>query len=282
MYSKFLYLLRESVRGLFHNKFMTLTVIGNIGLSLFFVGCFLIALLNLNRLIESAEERITFEVFLEDEHADIGILRTEILRTEGVLEAEFVSKKQALEIFKNEVGSEILTAVEGNPLPASFIVKIDRNYRTTDRLNMVREGLKRIPFVYEVSSIQDWVPRLHKIRNVFLTLSSLSVLIFSCAIFFMVSSTIRVTYLARQNLVQVLSLIGASESFIRIPFVIEGMLKGFFGGVISYLLLLIAVAFAQRFFPEIKVFGKVFVFQAVTGVVLGMIASFKSVKTSEK
>lgn len=282
MYSRLRYLLRESIRGFFHNKFMTLTVIGNIGLSLFFIGVFIIGLLNLNRLIESAEERITFEVFLEDEHADIAILRSEIMRTEGVVEAEYVSKQQALEIFKKDVGGEILTAVEGNPLPASFIVRIDQKYRTPEKLNTIREYLKRTPFVYEVSSIQDWVPRLQKIRKIFFTLSFLSILVLSCAIFFMVSSTIRVTYLARQKLIRVLTLVGASENFIRVPFVIEGMLKGLSGGLLSYLLLFIAMAFARRFFPELQVYGQVFAIQAGTGAFLGLIASFKSVKSAEK
>lgn len=280
MISRLVYLLRESVRDFFHNKFMTITVIANIGLSLFFIGCFVIALLNLSRLINSAEERITFEVFLEDEHADIAVLRREIMGTPGVTEAEYMSKKDAYDIFKKEVGGEILTAVEGNPLPASFIVKIDPLHRSPEGLNRIRESLKRIPSVYEVSAIQNWVPRLHKIRNIFLTLSFVSIVILSSAIFFMVSSTIRVTFLARQKFVRVLSLIGASENFIRIPFVIEGTLKGLFGGILSYVLLLIAVAFTRRFFMGIQVYGSVLCIQAGTGMFLGFIASFKSIKTS--
>ncbi|HLD29717.1 MAG: hypothetical protein A2293_05305 [Elusimicrobia bacterium RIFOXYB2_FULL_49_7] len=282
MISKLLYLLRESVRGFFHNKFMTFAVIGNIALSLFFVGCFLVALLNLDRLIESAAQRITFEAFLEDESADTEILNREILSTEGVLGTEYISKKQAYEIFKKEVGEDILKAVEGNPLPASFIVHIDRNFRSPEKLETIRENLKRIPFVSEVSSVQDWAPRLHRTRNLFATLSLISILILSCAVFFMVASTIRITFMTRHDFVEVLTLIGASNSLIRIPFLIEGFLKGLLGGALSYLLLLTAVFFARRFLPDLLLFGKVFFFLSAAGALIGFLASVKSVRIRRK
>jgi cell division transport system permease protein len=278
MFSKLLHLLSESLRGFSSNKFTTFVVIANIGISLFFIGIFIIAFLNLNHLIESAEEKITFEVFLEDGSADIHILRNEIVNTAGVIQADYISKQDAYEIFKKDIGGEILTEVDGNPLPASFKVKIDKTYRTPEKLEEVRHSLKRVPFVDEVSSIQDWVPKLERIRNIFISVSLAAILILSLAIFFMVSSTIRVTFMARQDLIRVMELVGASENLIKIPFVIEGFVKGLLGGIVSYLLLLVALYFIQKIFPEIQTYSRVPAVQILMGIFIGMIASIRSVK----
>jgi cell division transport system permease protein len=281
MFSKFRYLLSESLRGFFYNKFMTFVVIANIAISLFFIGVFSIVFLNLNRLIGSAEDQINLEVFLEDSSPDIHILRNEIMNTEGVVETQYVSKDEAYNIFRREVGEEILAAVEGNPLPASFKVKIDKGYRTPEKLRDIRESLRRIPFVEEVTAIKDWVPKLERIRDVFISVSLAASLVFAFAIFFMVSSTIRVTFLARRDLIRILDLVGASELMIKVPFILEGLLKGFFGGLFSYGLLLAGLVFARRVFPEIQIYKEVLLVQIAVGIFLGIIASFKTVNISE-
>lgn len=281
MLTKLSYLVSESVRGFFYNKFMSFVVIANIAISLFFVSVFLLAFLNLNRLIEDTEDKITFEVFLEDKAPEADVMRKEILNTEGITDAEYISKATAFELFKKDVGSEILTAVDGNPLPASFKLKIDRNFRTPEKLERIRENLKNIPFVEDVSDVKDWVPKLQKIRTIFATVSLAASIILCLAIFFMVFSTIRVTYLARRELIRVLELVGASENAIKIPFIIEGALKGVLGGLLAYALLFLCLLFVRQVFPEIVMYGKILFVQLAMGFLIGCMASVKSINPSE-
>jgi cell division transport system permease protein len=261
---------------------MTFVVIANISISLFFISIFILAFLNLNRVIESTEDKIIFETFIEERAPTVEVMKKEILNTEGVSGAEYISKQEAVEIFRKEVGEEILAAVDGNPLPASFKIRIDRSYRTPDRLERIRESLKGIPFVEDVSSVKDWVPKLQQARNVFVSVSLAAIIVILFAVFFMVFSTIRVTYLARRDLIRVMELVGASENAIRIPFVMEGALKGLFGGVLAYLLLALAMFFIRQTFPEIMMYRKIFLLQAAMGLFLGCMASVKSIPTSDE
>jgi len=275
------YFFRESIRGFLANRFMSFVVVANIALSLFFIGAFFIAFLNLNKLIESAEEKIELEVFLEDRAADTEILKKEILATAGVAEAQYVSKKEAYEIFQRDVGKEILTAVDGNPLPASFRVKISPDYRTPERVAQVRKSLLGVPFVEEVSEVKDWVPKLERVRNIFISVSLVVILVLSVAIFFMVASAIRVTFQTRHELVRVMELVGATENEIKIPFLIEGAMKGLLGGFISYALLVFVLFLLHKILPEIILYQRVFAVQVFMGFFLGLIASVKSVNVSE-
>ncbi|MFH0922207.1 MAG: permease-like cell division protein FtsX [Fibrobacterota bacterium] len=275
------YFFRESLRGFLANRFMTFVVVSNIALSLFFIGAFFIAFLNLNRLIESAEEKIQLEVFLEDKAAGTEVLKKEILATEGVVEAEYISKKEAYEVFQRDVGKEILTAVEGNPLPASFRVKIAPAWRTPDRVAAVRKALQGIPFVEDVSEVKDWVPKLEKVRNIFISVSLVVILVLCVAIFFMVASAIRVTFQTRHELVRVMELVGATENEIKIPFLIEGALKGLLGGLLSYVLLAFVMFLLHKILPEITLYRRVFAVQVFMGFFLGLIASVKSVNVAE-
>jgi len=261
---------------------MTFVVIANISISLFFISVFILAFLNLNRVIENTEDKITFETFIEERAPVVDVMKKEILNTEGVTGAEYISKQEAVEVFRQEVGEEILAAVDGNPLPASFRIRIDRNYRTPEKLERIRENLKSIPFVEDVSTVKDWVPKLQKVRNVFVSVSLVTIIVILFAVFFMVFSTIRVTYLARRDLIRVMELVGASENAIRVPFILEGALKGLFGGVLAYCLLAFAMFFIRQTFPEIVMYRKIFLLQAAMGLFLGCMASVKSIPTSDE
>lgn len=282
MFSRFSYLLTESIRGFFYNKFMTFVVIANIAISLFFVSVFVLAFFNLNRVIEATEDKITFEVFLEDRTPSREIMEKEILAIEGIAGAKYISKEEAFEIFRKEVGDEILTAADGNPLPASFKIRIRREYRSPDKLERIRENLKTLPFAEEVSAIKDWVLKLQQVRNVFVSVSLVAIIVILFAVFFMVYSTIRVTYLARRDLIRVLELVGATQNAIRVPFILEGALKGLFGGILSYFFLSLCMVFIRQSFPQIEMYREIFLMQTIMGLFLGCTASIRSIPTSDE
>jgi len=282
MPTRFNYFLTEALRGLLYNKFMSFVVIANIGIALFFVSVFLTAFLNLNQLIESAEDKITFEVFLEDQAPAIDVMKRALLATSGVVGADYISKEEAYAIFRKEVSSDILTAVDGNPLPASFKLTLSRDDRSPEKLKVIRENLKTIPFVEEVTEVKDWVQKLQRVRNVFASVSLIASIVLCLAIFFMVFSTLRVTCFARSDLFKVLELVGAPETAIRVPFILEGAIKGFLGGLMAYFLLLIAMAFVRTSFPDIVLYNKIFLVLTALGLFLGSVASVTAVNNAAK
>ncbi|MBL8028802.1 MAG: ABC transporter permease [Fibrobacteres bacterium] len=275
------FVFQEALRGLFFNKFMTFAVIVNIAISLFFASVFLTVFLNLNRVIKQAESRITIEVFLEDSKVDTAAVHREIMATPGIKNVRYVSKEDAYDIFVKEVGSEIMQAVDGNPLPASFKCSIIPDYREPDRLSVIRNGLKGISGVDDVSEIRGWVPLLQKVRKIFAGVSLAAFIILSLAIFFTVFSTIRIAYQSRHEHIRVLALVGAPESAIRIPFIISGAIQGLCGGALSTIVLFISVMAAKHFYAAAHFNLLLVPLLLGLGLSLGVVASFRSIPTEE-
>ncbi len=279
---KLSFILSEALRNLMHNKFMTLVVIVNISISLYFASVFMTSFLHLSRLIGDAEDRISLEVFLEDDKTDTAIVRSDIMATTGIASLRYISKQEARDIFVKEVGSEILNAVEGNPLPASFRCAILPEYRTPEKIAVIRNSLKGIKQVEDVSEMRGWVPLLQKVRRIFAAVSLVAISILSMTIFFTVFSTIRLAYQSRHEHIKVMSLVGASEFDIKMPFIIGGGIQGFCGGLLSVAALYITIHFARKFISGIVYDPRIPLILVITGFLLGTLASFRSIPTEER
>jgi len=275
------FVFQEALRGLLYNKFMTFVVIVNIAISLYFVSVFLTSFLNLNKIIEQAEARVTLEVFLSDGKVDTALVRSEIMSTPGVSGVRYISKEEAYEIFIKEVGSDIMVSVEGNPLPASYKCSIEAEYRNQEKLSIMRNSLKGIASVDEVSEIRGWVPVLQKVRRIFAGIS-LGVLGILClTIFFTVFSTIRLAYQSRHEHIRVMALVGASEFAIKVPFIISGGIQGFCGGALSAIVLYVSIIFAKRYISTMYFDMRLVPFLMGLGLFLGVLASFRSIPAEE-
>ncbi len=232
------YIFSDAIRSIRENLATTVLTAVTLGFSLSIFAVFVFVFFNLRSVINSWGDRTQIVAYVKDS-SDAALMRDAIMRVPGVSSAEFVSKEKALSELKAELkGHEaILEGVDENPLPATFEIRVAGSYRDPAELTAVAERLKAIPWVEDVQYSREWVEKLSAFFR-FVELAALFIGVFLAgATIFIISNTIRLTVYARREEIEIMTLVGASESFIRVPFFIEGVLQGLIGGIFALLIL---------------------------------------------
>ncbi len=249
--SQMRYLARESVAVFMRMKGMSVVSTLIMSMALLMLALFTLFTLNLRDLGRSFRNEIEIDVFVKEEVGDeqMAALRTRLERMEGVAKVQFVSKDEALEEFRSQLGpdSDLLDVLEENPLPASMRLTLQDTYRQSDKLSMLAGYIRELPEVDEVRYGDVWVSRLEQYIRVFTLLDVLVGAIVMLSAFFVISNTVRLTVLARSRTIEVMRLVGATNWFIRMPFVIEAALQGALAGGIAMLVLWAAHGYAVQF-----------------------------------
>ncbi|OQX56120.1 MAG: hypothetical protein B5M53_03170 [Candidatus Cloacimonas sp. 4484_209] len=278
-----MFILREAFRGLSKNKLMALVTFGVMFFSLFIFGLFLISTVNLFLLIHKAEEKVQITVFLKDNltQAQITGLKNDIASLMGIKKITFVSKKQALENFRKELGenSDLLEALETNPLPASFDIKLYESFKDPEDLKNIANKIGAMPGVEEIQYGKEWVKILDKIVKILVGIDLILGLIISLSSIFVVANTIKLTVFARRNQIEIMELVGATHRFIVSPFILEGILEGILAGAVAAGLLFgVYNIFANKLSNFVQMTRELFITVVVFGTLLGYIGSHLSVK----
>jgi cell division transport system permease protein len=220
---------------------MTCAAISTVAITLFIVGLFTVIVYDVMGIVNSIKSQVELAVYLEDGISS-GLkdyIEQEIKSWEEVDSVKYVSKDQALERFKEQnEGSDILKEIEGNPLPASFEItlkdpeKIDRvALRFYDKDGNYIEG------VNDVIYGKNYVNKLFSITAIIGVITIIIIAVLLLAAIVLIFNTIRLSIYARRKEIEVMKLVGATNWFVRIPFLFEGFLEGFTGGIISIILL---------------------------------------------
>jgi len=198
-------------------------------------GIIWIASTNLAKIEYDLKSNITMDVFLRDGilSNDIDSLRTVLSAFKGIREATYISKDEALEQMRVKFGNEMLLDLEENPLPASFVLKIDESLFEPGAASDLTGKISAMPQVEDVILASGILNRLGKIiKSVKILGLSLSILVAFAAIF-IVANTVRVAISDRRKTVEIMQLVGATRGYILTPFVLLGGLLGFTGAILS-------------------------------------------------
>lgn len=248
----FSYAIREGLSAFRKAKLSALGSIITVTLSLLLLGIFYIIALNTSRVVNRIQEKVEMEVFLEQPISPQKIDEVEerILAVPGVAGAQFISKEDAARIFREEFGEDINSVLEFNPLPPSFKVSLAEQFRTSSGAEEVHRQIAEIGHVDNVIYRRDMLEFIEKqSRMLYLVGMSIGVLIAAAAMF-LVANTIRLTIYAKRKTVQTMKLVGASRWFVRAPFLIEGFVQGFLGGIFAAGLLYYALSTATRLISD--------------------------------
>lgn len=235
------YFFSETFTSFKRNFFMGFTAITTVAITLFIVGFFTLIVYDIQGIINSVKGQVELAVYLQDGiSAELrDYIEEKILSWEETGSVKYVSKEQALERFREQnEGSEILKEIEGNPLPASFEIalkspeKIDQvALRFYDKDGDYIEGVNDI--IYG----KDYVNKLFSITAIIGTIAFLIIAVLLLAAMVLIFNTIRLSIYARRKEIEVMKLVGATNWFVRIPFLFEGFFEGFTGSIISIVLL---------------------------------------------
>jgi cell division transport system permease protein len=231
------YLLREAWANIWTNRTTTMVAILTTAFTLACVGIFLLLYVNLRAAAGWLQDDIKIMVYLDDRAAATTITEIEQqLRGDRAVAAQhFISKEQALGEFKAQFPSEshLLEGLGQNPLPASFVVTLSPPFRSPDAVKRWAERVGRLAGVTKVDYNQDWIDALSTvIRSIEVVAIGIG-LVLSAAAVTIIANTIRLTLIARRDEIAILRLIGATKSFIRIPYLLEGAVLGGLGSAMS-------------------------------------------------
>lgn len=237
MFSSLSYFWGETFRSLFRNRFMAIASVLTVTLSMFILGVFLSAVLNINHMASYLENQVEMTVYLKD-----GLTTDQVMgigkylkAQPGMKEIKFTNKDQAMKDFRERMGDQqgLLDAINGNPLPASY----QMSFHTPEQLKTAAEVVAKYQGVETVQYGKDIIEQLYKVAQV-IRLSGIVLIIFLAgAELFIISNTIRLTVFARRREIQIMKYVGASNGFIRWPFLFEGMVIGFLGSGFASLIL---------------------------------------------
>ncbi len=282
---KFRYLLKESLRGFNSAKLSTVASVITISLSLILIALYFTLSFNSNKLIKSIKDKVEIEVFIDDNLSqdEINTIKEKIRTVGGIKQITFVSKEEASKIFEKEYGKEMLELFESNPLPASFKISLYDEYKSLDRINKIKNQLSSVQNINDIVFPEKNLELIEKNTSGFLYINLVILIIITLSSVFLVSNTIRLVISSRRKIINTFKLLGATNSFIMTPFIIEGFLQGLFGGVFaSVILYILLIVYSSRFNQnEIKLdfFGFEYLgYLILVGIVLGILGSIFSVK----
>jgi len=257
----------------------------SIALVLFLLGSGGIMLLNAHRVSVFFKENISLSVILNEgtSEADAAWVRKQLDTAPFVRQTKYISKEQAAEEMKQMLGTDFMSAFNYNPLPVSIEVKLTANYADADSVAVIERQLKEIPHIREVSyqrSLIDLVnENINKIGLIMLTFITL--LIFISIV--LINNTIRLSIHAKRFLINTMRLVGATNTFIRRPFLYRSLLQGCISGIIAVLLISGVIYVLQNEFGELLGFidtlqiALLFVVVLSLGMLISWIATYFSV-----
>jgi cell division transport system permease protein len=233
-------LTREALLSFRRAPLLSALSVTTIAFSLFTVGLFGLVAINLRQALRGLEERVEIVAFvLRGTPAESITLATQdIAAFPEVRDVVFVTEQQALARARSELVEfrDAYRDLQVNPLPASIEVRLREGFRDAATVELVAERLRGFGFVDDVRFGRDWIQRLDQIRNVTGIVGLVIGLAFAVVAIVIIGVTIRLTILQRAREIAIMRLVGATNWFIRGPFLLEGALKGLMGGLLSLVL----------------------------------------------
>ncbi len=256
LFQKIRYFFYQAFQSIRRNIFLNIVTIAIIGISLIFFGAFSTAFLNLNYIIEHWQGKIQVTAYIDDDvtKEKLIVVKEKVKGLEEVERIDFLSKEDAYRIFQEELqGLEnVLEGLTENPLPASFEITLKKEFRDTSGVESLVSELKEHKEISDVQYGVEWLERFSSFVFFLKFLGvGVGVFIFVCVLF-IVSNTIRLTIFSRREEIEIMRLVGATDFFIKMPFIIEGFVQGFVGSLIALIFLFTS---QSVLFPKITAYS---------------------------
>ncbi len=228
------YAIKQAFKQAFRNRAMSVASMFSITAMLLILGLFFVLVVNINMVSETAKKQFdTIQVYLLDTtpYEQAADILSELNRTEGVKEASYLSNEQAMASWRAKWGDNayLLDGLENNPLPNSLLIKVTE----LEAADAVVAKIKTFEGIEDIKYYKDTVDQLMKVTG-FIQIGAMIVILFLVIVsIVVVSNTIKLTVLAREREISIMKYVGATNWFIRGPFLIEGILIGILSALIS-------------------------------------------------
>lgn len=245
--SSFGYLVKEGFKNLFNNRMMSLASIGVLISCLVLTGSAVLLTVNVSNFVDTVSDKNLTNVYLDDDmdHLHAVAIGQDILAVEHVVDAQLVEKDEAMEGFREQLGEDIFQNMtgKGNPFPYSYRISVDaETMQNVEQYDKVVEELKHVQLVRNgevlgkvasVSSHRDMAQKLTSLSSLITMMSFWIILALAVISLFIIANTIRMTMFSHRFEISIMKSVGATNTFVRIPFIIEGAMIGLISAVVS-------------------------------------------------
>ena len=250
-----------------------------IAFSLFAFGLFGLVALNIREALDRLEDRVELRAFIaEGTPAEaIAVAAADIATFPEVLMARTVTPDEALARARRELG-EFRDVFEGAVLPASIDVRLKPGFRDPATVRSVAARVNTFAFVDDIRYGEEWIQKLYRLRTIAGIAGFVLGLAFASVSVIIIGATIRMAVLSRAMEISIMRLVGATDSYIRRPFLLEGFAKGVLGGLLALLLTWVAGLLIDRYIIETVFFDRrTATLGLLFGALIGLVGSAASV-----
>ena len=228
------YLFGEGFRGIFKHGFMSFATVTIIIACLIIMGTISLLSINIDALIGDLEDQNEIVAFVDENVDDIqaAALQQVIRDTDNVSSAEFVSREEAMDNFMGNYDEALMEGVDATVFRHRYVIQLDDIAEMAE----TKQNLESIPGIAKVNAHLDYADSFIKIRNIITVVSLVLIVVLVFVSFFIMSNTIKLATFSRREEIGIMKMVGASNSFIRTPFVIEGLVLGVLGSLLAFVI----------------------------------------------
>jgi len=279
--SGIIFSIKEGLKGFKRAKLSSFVSIMSIFISLTALSIFTIFTLKLQGILNEIENKVEIEAIIDEKlgNREIKTLQNKLSNLEGVSEVEFISKEKASKIFQESFGEDINELYGDNPLPISFLVRIKKDFLNKDSMDKIISEIENLKGITETIFKRELFIIIERYRNIFLTINLIGGILIGFASVLIISNTIKITIYAKSKTIQIMKLIGATDSFTKRPFLFEGLAQGLIGSLFSCIFIFLLIK-SLEFLLQVPIGFDVRIYLGIilSGLILGYLGSLWSVK----
>jgi cell division transport system permease protein len=234
------YSTRRALANIFENRLVHLIGIGTMAIAFLIFDAFLLVFLNTNYWIEEQGSSLTMSIYFKGnpDRDAVDRVREELLQYPEVTIKEFISKSDAMRNLRKRLGDKagVLDGLEGNPLPASLEIVLSKDKIDTFP-RQLKTRLEILEAVDEVQYSHQWVEKIQAVMGTVKLIGIIFGGLLFLAALFIIINTIKLTIFSRHDEIEILKLVGATNRFVKAPFLIEGSIQGLLGGLTALVIL---------------------------------------------
>lgn len=264
----------------------SITTVVSLSLVLFMLGLLGIIILNTNKLSDNLKENIGIQIILNENAKEVDIQHfTKTLdASDYVKSTEFITKEDAAKRLQEDLGEDFINFLGYNPLLPSVKLHLKAAYANADSLSWIETDLQKSKLVKELVYQKSLVSIINEnVKKISLVILIFSGLLMTIALA-LINNTIRLSIYSKRFIIKTMQLVGATQGFVRRPFVFKGIKHGIYGAIIAILMLVAVLYFAQKQLPELvelqdeKMLITLFGLVIVVGVIISWISTSLAVR----
>jgi cell division transport system permease protein len=264
----------------------SISTVVSMALVLFMLGCLALILINSQKLSTYVKENIRFQIYLKENTREVDIIKLKkILDGESFTRStRYISKEEAAQTLRKDLGEDFVKFLGYNPLPPSIDLDLRARYAHPDSIAWIEAELLENPNVQEVAYPPDLIREVNRnVEKITIVMLGFSALLMVVAIA-LINNTIRLSIYSKRFLIRSMQLVGAKRSFIQKPFLIKGMLQGFYASLIAILMITGVIYLVKQQFPaffeiqDLRSFALLFAIVIALGLLISGTSTWLAVK----